>query len=123
MRIWLIGILALLMSVAAMAADISGKWKAEFATADGTQRVNTFTFKVDGAKLTGTVAGTQDETQIQNGKINGDDVSFTAERPFVRPALFRDRNFAAGVLFVSVIGLTYYSSMALQPLYLQTLMG
>ena len=28
------------------------------------------------------MAGTQDETPIQNGKINGDDVSFTAERPF-----------------------------------------
>ena len=82
MRIWFSGMLAILLCVAAMAADISGKWKAEFATADGTQRVNTFTFKVDGAKLTGTVAGTQDETQIQNGKINGDDVSFTAERPF-----------------------------------------
>ena len=33
-------------------------------------------------KLTGTVAGAQDETPIQNGKINGDEVSFTAERPF-----------------------------------------
>jgi MFS transporter, DHA2 family, multidrug resistance protein len=49
--------------------------------------------------------------------------TFTAERPFVRPSLFRDRNFAAGVLFVSVVGLTYYASMALQPPYLQTLMG
>jgi DHA2 family multidrug resistance protein len=49
--------------------------------------------------------------------------TFTAEKPFVRPALFRDRNFAAGTLFVSVVGLTYYSSMALQPPYLQTLMG
>src|SRR5580704_206484 len=49
--------------------------------------------------------------------------TFTADKPFVRPALFRDRNFAAGVLFVSVVGLTYYSSMALQPPYLQTLMG
>ena len=47
---------------------------------------------------------------------------FTAKNPFVRPALFRDRNFAAGVLFVSVVGLTYYSSMALQPPFLQELM-
>ena len=82
MKIWFTGIVAILLCAAAMAADISGKWKAEFATADGTQRVNTFTFKADGAKLTGTVAGAQDETPIQNGKINGDDVSFTAERPF-----------------------------------------
>jgi MFS transporter, DHA2 family, multidrug resistance protein len=49
--------------------------------------------------------------------------TFTAEEPFVRPALFRDRNFAAGVLFASIIGLTYYASMALQPPYLQELMN
>jgi len=49
--------------------------------------------------------------------------TFTSENPFVRPALFRDRNFAAGVLFVSVIGITYYSSMALQPPFLQELMN
>jgi len=72
----------LVLSVTASAADISGKWKAEFTTPDGTARVNTFVFKVDGANLTGTVAGTQDETPIKNGKISGDDISFTAERPF-----------------------------------------
>jgi DHA2 family multidrug resistance protein len=49
--------------------------------------------------------------------------TFTAEKPFVRPALFRDRNFAAGMLFVAVVGLTYYASLALQPPYLQTLMN
>jgi len=80
--IWLSAILAILLSIAAVAADISGRWKAEFSTPDGTQRVNTFSFKVDGGKLTGTVAGTQDETPIQNAKINGDEISFTAERPF-----------------------------------------
>ena len=80
--IWSIGSLAVLLCVAAAAADVSGKWKAEFTTADGTQRVNTFNFKVDAGKLTGTVAGTQDETPIQNGKVNGDEISFTAERPF-----------------------------------------
>ncbi len=47
---------------------------------------------------------------------------FTADNPFVRPAMFRDRNFAAGVLFIAVVGLTYYASMALQPPYLQELM-
>jgi MFS transporter, DHA2 family, multidrug resistance protein len=48
---------------------------------------------------------------------------FTAPEPFVRPALFRDRNFSAGVLFVIIIGLTYYASLALQPPYLQNLMN
>jgi MFS transporter, DHA2 family, multidrug resistance protein len=37
--------------------------------------------------------------------------------PFVRPSLFRDRNFTAGVLFISIVGLTYYASLALQRLF------
>src|SRR5271154_5013753 len=49
--------------------------------------------------------------------------TFTARQPFVRPSLFRDRNFTAGVLFISIIGLTYYASLALQPPYLQNLMN
>jgi MFS transporter, DHA2 family, multidrug resistance protein len=49
--------------------------------------------------------------------------TFTTDEPFVRPALFRDRNFAAGILFIAVIGLTYYASLALQPPYLQDLMN
>jgi hypothetical protein len=81
LRIAAVGIL---LSFAAAAADISGKWRAEFTTPDGQQRVNTFTFKMEGGKLTGTVAGSQDETPIQNGSVNGDEVSFSAERPFGR---------------------------------------
>ena len=80
--LWGAFIAAMLLAVTAMAADVSGKWKAEFTTPDGTARVNTFVLKADGATLTGTVAGTQDETPIKNGKINGDEISFTAERPF-----------------------------------------
>ena len=49
--------------------------------------------------------------------------TFTAKRPFIDPAMFRDRNFAAGVLFVTIVGLTYYASMALQPPFLQGLMN
>jgi DHA2 family multidrug resistance protein len=48
--------------------------------------------------------------------------TFTTREPFVRPSLFRDRNFTAGVIFIAVIGLTYYASLALQPPYLQDLM-
>jgi MFS transporter, DHA2 family, multidrug resistance protein len=49
--------------------------------------------------------------------------TFTAREPFVRPSLFRDRNFTAGLLFISIVGLTYYASLALQPPYLQNLMN
>src|SRR6202790_4852820 len=79
---WLVVLIGASLSLLAAAADVNGKWKAEFTTPDGTQRVNTFTFKADGVNLTGSVAGTQDETPIKNGKINGDEISFTADRPF-----------------------------------------
>jgi DHA2 family multidrug resistance protein len=49
--------------------------------------------------------------------------TFTAERPFMRPALFRDRNLSAGVIFSVVAFITLYASLALQPPYLQDLMN
>jgi MFS transporter, DHA2 family, multidrug resistance protein len=49
--------------------------------------------------------------------------TFTAKDPFVRPSLFRDRNFTAGMIFIAIVGLTYYASLALQPPYLQDLLG
>ena len=49
--------------------------------------------------------------------------TFTADEPFVKPALFRDPNFTAGMLFIAVVGLTLYASMALQPPFLQGLMN
>ena len=75
-------VIGCVLALAAAAADVTGKWRAEFTTPDGTQRVNTFTFKVDGGKVTGTVAGAQDETPIKDGKVSGDTLSFTADRPF-----------------------------------------
>src|ERR1700733_9059088 len=49
--------------------------------------------------------------------------TFTVERPFIRPALFRDRNLSAGVIFSVVAFITLYASLALQPPYLQDLMN
>jgi MFS transporter, DHA2 family, multidrug resistance protein len=49
--------------------------------------------------------------------------TFTTDEPFVRPALFRDRNFAAGTAFIFVIGVTYLASLALITPYLQSLMN
>ena len=49
--------------------------------------------------------------------------TFTAREPFVKPALFRDRNFAAGMIFIFIVGVTYLASLALLPPYLQKLMG
>ncbi len=46
-----------------------------------------------------------------------------AGAPFVNPALFRDRNFAVGMLFIFIVGITYLASLALMTPFLQTLMG
>src|SRR5580704_14051263 len=49
--------------------------------------------------------------------------TFTAKEPFVRPSLFRDRNFTAGMIFIFVVGVTYLASLALITPYLQNLMN
>jgi DHA2 family multidrug resistance protein len=49
--------------------------------------------------------------------------TFTAEEPFVRPALFRDRNFVAGMVFIFILGVTYLASLALMTPYLQGLLN
>jgi hypothetical protein len=67
--------LALSLTVAARAADISGKWTAEFDTQIGVQKY-TYEFKVQDGKLTGTATSANGSTEIQEGKVSGDDVSF-----------------------------------------------
>ena len=49
--------------------------------------------------------------------------TMTAQAPFLQPSLLRDRNFTAGTLFGIILGLTFFASLALQPPYLQALMG
>lgn len=61
----------------ALAADVNGKWVAQVPGRGGQTRETTFTFKAEGDKLTGTVSGMQGETPISDGKITGDDISFT----------------------------------------------
>jgi hypothetical protein len=69
---------ALLMSALASAADVSGKWTGKVPRRD--EAVDTtFTFKVEGAKLTGTMSSAQGEQPIANGKVEGDTISFTAD--------------------------------------------
>jgi hypothetical protein len=70
--------LAMMMTTAtAMAADVTGKWTGETKTSDGNSFQLTFTFKQDGANLTGNVQGPQgDAIEISNGKVDGDKFTF-----------------------------------------------
>jgi DHA2 family multidrug resistance protein len=49
--------------------------------------------------------------------------SFTTSQPFIQFALFRDRNFLTGCIFMTVMGLVLYSTMALASPYLQNVIG
>ena len=74
----LLGIFAL----AASAADVTGKWTAQIPGRNGMAET-TFVFKVDGAKLTGTMDGGRGgPVEITDGKTSGDDVSFVVVRNF-----------------------------------------
>ena len=66
-------------ALSALAADVTGKWKAEFDTQVGAQKY-TFEFKVEGEKLTGKASfermGQKGEADLLEGKVNGTEISF-----------------------------------------------
>jgi hypothetical protein len=68
-------------SVTALAADFNGKWTAQVESPRGTMNL-TFNFHVDGAKLTGTITTMRGDTDIQNGKVDGDNISFDQDVNF-----------------------------------------
>ena len=79
--VWIAALMALL-AVGGWAADVNGKWKAEFQTPNGDTRTSVFTFKAEGEKLTGTVESQRGTVEIQEGRTSGDDVSFVVIRNF-----------------------------------------
>ncbi len=78
--IWVFTLIVLLTAFAAAADNITGKWKSEAPGRDGTPTTTTYTFKVDGDKLTGTVSGRRGDTAISEGKVAGDEISFVVVR-------------------------------------------
>ena len=64
-------------SIAVFAADFNGTWTAAIDTQVGVQNY-TFTFKVEGEKLSGKAksAFANAETEITEGVVKGDDISF-----------------------------------------------
>ena len=67
--------LILAVSLALLAADISGTWTAAIDTQVGVQNY-TYTFKVTGEKLTGKTKSQFGESEIAEGVIKGDDITF-----------------------------------------------
>jgi hypothetical protein len=79
----LLTLLMLAFAWTAVAGDVSGKWTAQVPGRDGQTREQTFQFKQDGDKLTGTASLFQgNELPISDGKVSGDDISFVVKAEF-----------------------------------------
>ena len=75
-------ITTIVLALAAFAADISGTWKATAEGPNGSME-RTFVFKVDGTKVTGDTTSTMmGKSVINDGKIDGDNVTFTITANF-----------------------------------------
>jgi hypothetical protein len=61
----------------AMAADVTGKYTAEMPGRGGNTQTITITLKADGAALTGAITTPRGDQKIENGKVDGDTISFT----------------------------------------------
>jgi hypothetical protein len=91
MRTFLLSALLGVFAFAACAADITGKWIAKVPWRGGSMQTYTFVFKADGAKLTGTVrAGPGGIAALQEGKIDGVNVSFVVVRTSGKSGEIRD---------------------------------
>ena len=83
-RTLMLSILACMaMCAIAWAADFNGTWTAAIDTQIGVQNY-TFTFKVEGEKLTGKAKSlfAEAETDITEGVVKGDDISFVENLNF-----------------------------------------
>jgi hypothetical protein len=82
-RIVSIAAAILLAATSAWAADVAGKWTAKVPGAGGQGESEvTLNLKVAGTDVTGTLNNTQapGDVEIKDGKISGDDLSFTLMR-------------------------------------------
>ncbi|MBI4902198.1 MAG: hypothetical protein HY820_01095 [Acidobacteria bacterium] len=74
-------ILTAALAVSAFAADVNGKWKLTFEI-NGQTRESTLTLKADAGKLTGKMESQRGAADIQDGKLDGDNISFVVVRNF-----------------------------------------
>ena len=68
-------------SVTVLAADFNGKWTAQMESPRGTQ-ILTFNFHVEGSTLTGSITTRRGDRPIENGKVDGDNISFDQNMNF-----------------------------------------
>ena len=62
---------------AAFAADVNGKYTADVPGRQGNTQQTTFMLKSSGGTVSGTVANQRGEMEITDGKVDGDNISFS----------------------------------------------
>ena len=72
------GLACFILAAFTYLADINGKWSAMLKGPDGNEFPITYTFKSDGAALTGTVTSEIGTFDISDGIVKGDSLWFTA---------------------------------------------
>jgi opacity protein-like surface antigen len=84
-RSWLLLVVVLvlvLVAAPARAADVDGKWSGSLDSPMGPVQMG-FTFKADGATLSGTSTGPDgSEVAIKNGRLDGNKISFVVSVDF-----------------------------------------
>lgn len=78
----LLAVALVCVAVPAFAADPTGTWKWTV-DRNGNKIETTLKLKYEDKKLTGKISGRNNmETDIEDGKVDGDDISFTVTREF-----------------------------------------
>jgi hypothetical protein len=74
-RAVMVAVLMLASVAIVLAADFNGNWESNFSGPNGDIKL-IFHFKVDGAKLTGSVETPNGSVDLEDGKVDGDKLSF-----------------------------------------------
>lgn len=91
MRAFILAVLFVFVAGMAFAADIDGNWEGEMAGMGGGEpmKIN-YTFKADGNTLTGSTKGMDgNDMAIADGKINGNDFSYSLDFGMGQPMTFK----------------------------------
>jgi hypothetical protein len=81
MKLRTLALALVLCTISVFAADVDGKWSGSISTPGGDFPVS-YTFKADGATLTGTMMNMDMPTPVTAGKIDGANITFTVTIDF-----------------------------------------
>ena len=89
MRAFILTVLFMFLAGTAIAAGIDGKWEGEVQGMGGEPMKISYTFKADGKALKGTTKGMDgNDLEIQDGKIDGNNFSFSLDFGMGQPMKF-----------------------------------